>query len=348
MNINRRKKIVILIILLILGIFGLYKYLSHPDMTIIVKYKEVPPVIRRFPKTNINAFYRGYKIGYCSRLTLSEDQKDIVFYLEIHYKKLKLPKNIKIFLNTEDLYGSVHFTLEYPENPSSHLLSNGDVVYGAGAYERIDKYLVKDIQNGKLGHILSNMLVITDILQKELSNNNGKLNNFLINANKSGGDLGFLLNDLRKIIDDPEIRHEIKSTIKNSSRSFNNINQVLESKELRKTITNSPESIEKTIKNLESANKNITKANQNLPEMNKTVCKTNSLLSTTNCNLETINCKVPKIPSGLLEKADCLSNELIEMLNKRFLFFRFMFGNPGNSFKKCKQDDLNCLKTKEF
>jgi len=351
MNKNKRNKIVIFIVLLILGIIGLYKYLSHPDMTIIVKYKEVPPVIRRFPKTNINAFYRGYKVGYCSKMTLSDDQKYIVFYLGIHYKKLKLPKNIKIFLNTEDLYGSMHFTLEYPDNPSSQLLSNGDAVYGTGAYDRIDKYLIKDIQEGKLGRIISNLVVITDVLKKETDNNNYKLNTFLKNINKSGGSLELFLNDLRDIIDDPRIRQDIKSTIKTSSRSFKNINQLLETKELKKIITKAPESIDKTVKNLEAINKNtpeitknLTQTNQNFLETNETVNKTNSLLSTTNCNLETVNRKVPAIPSGLLEKADCLSNELIEILNKRFLIFRFMFGKPGSSFKKCKQGDSDCFK----
>jgi len=348
---NRRTKIIILIVLLILGIFGLYKYLSHPDMTIIVKYKEVPPVIRRFPKTNINAFYRGYKVGYCSKINLSDDQKYIIFYLGIHYKNLKLPKNTKIYLNTEDLYGSMHFSLDYPDNPSSKLLSNGDVIYGTGAYDRIDKYLIKDIEEGKLGQIISNMVVITDFLKKEAINNNGEFNNFLKSIEISRNDFGLFINELRQIINDPALKQGIKF----SSRTLNNVNQILETRELRETITKAPKSIDKTIKNLEAINKNtpeitknLTLTNHNFLETNETVNKTNSLLSTTNCNLETINCKVPVIPSGLLEKVDCLSNELIEMLNKRFLIFRFMFGKPGSSFKNCKQNNCKCLKSKEF
>lgn len=348
---NRRTKIIILIVLLILGIFGLYKYLSHPDMTIIVKYKEVPPVIRRFPKTNINAFYRGYKVGYCSKINLSDDQKYIVFYLGIHYKNLKLPKNTKIYLNTEDLYGSMHFSLDYPDNPSLQLLSNGDVIYGTGAYDRIDKYLIKDIEEGKLGQIISNMVVITDFLKKEAINNNGEFNNFLKSIEISRNDFGLFINELRQIINDPALKQGIKF----SSRTLNNVNQILETRELRETITKAPKSIDKTIKNLEAINKNtpeitknLTLTNHNFLETNETVNKTNSLLSTTNCNLETINCKVPVIPSGLLEKVDCLSNELIEMLNKRFLIFRFMFGKPGSSFKNCKQNNCKCLKSKEF
>ena len=348
---NRRTKIIILIVLLILGIFGLYKYLSHPDMTIIVKYKEVPPVIRRFPKTNINAFYRGYKVGYCSKINLSDDQKYIIFYLGIHYKNLKLPKNTKIYLNTEDLYGSMHFSLDYPDNPSSKLLSNGDVIYGTGAYDRIDKYLIKDIEEGKLGQIISNMVVITDFLKKEAINNNGELNNFLKSIEISRNDFGLFINELRQIINDPALKQGIKF----SSRTLNNVNQILETRELRETITKAPKSIDKTIKNLEAINKNtpeitknLTLTNHNFLETNETVNKTNSLLSTTNCHLETINCKVPVIPSGLLEKVDCLSNELIEMLNKRFLIFRFMFGKPGSSFKNCKQNNCKCLKSKEF
>jgi len=120
---------------------------------------------------------------------------------------------------------------------------------------------------------------------------------------------------------------------------------------VKEIITKAPESINKTIKNLESVNKNIPKINENLTKTNSSLCVVNNNLGETNCNLETINCKVPAIPPSLLENTDktlktvdCLTDELIEILNKRFLIFRFMFGKPGNSFKKCKQDDLECLR----
>jgi len=349
MNKNRLIKIVISIILLILAGYGFYKYSNRPKMTIIVKFKETPPVIQRLPKNKVNIYYRGYNVGHVSDINLSNDQKYIVFSLGIHYKNLKLPKNIKIFLNTEDLYGSMHFYLEYPKNPSSQFLSNGDVVFGTGSSERIDKYLVKYLQTGNLSKLVLNLLDLTKTL------NNDDLSQIQSDIKKSSADTGIILNNLKKIIEDPQVRQELKSTIKASSRSFNNINKILESEEVKEIITQAPESIDKTVKNLESVNENITRTNQNLPEIDKAVSKTNLLLSATNCNLETINCKVPEIPPSLLKNADktlkttdCLTSELIEILSKKFLIFRFMFGNPGNSLKKCKQGDFECFKSKSY
>ena len=365
MNKNKLIKIGILTIALLLVGYGLYKFLDRPEKTIIVKYKEVPPVIRRFPKSNVKIYYRGYRVGHVSKMALSDDQKYIVFHLGIHYKNLKIPKNIKIYLNSEDLYGSRHFSLEDPENPSSELLSDGDMVYGTGAYERIDKYLVKDMAEGKLGRVISNLVVITDFVDKGINSNSGEFNKLLKNVEASRKDIGLFINDLREVINDPQIKHIIRS----SSRSVDNINELLETEELRSTITKAPETIGKTVKSLETltentpkisvglieANQNLSEANNNLHRVNKNIYNTNSLLCTTNCNLGTINCKVPVIPPSLLTNADkvlktvdCLSNELIEILSKKFLVFRLMFGNPGSSLKKCKQCETQCLKCKKF
>lgn len=349
MNKSRLIKIVISIILLILVWYGLYKYLDRPEMTIIVKFKEVPPVIQRLPKNKVNIYYRGFNVGHVSNIDLSNDQKYIVFSLGIYYKNLKLPKNIKIFLNSEDLYGSRHFSLVYPKNPSSQFLSNGDVVYGTGSSERIDQYLVKYLKTGNLSKLVSNLLKITNTL------NTDDLIQIQSDMKKSSKDTKIILNNLKKIIEDPELRQEVKSTIKSSSRSFDNINHILETGEVKEIITKAPESINKTIKNLESLSETTPKINKNLITTNMNLSQVNNALGETNCNLKTINCKVPAIPPLLLENTDktlktvnCLTDELIEILNKRFLIFRFMFGNPGKSFKKCNQGDLECLKSKKF
>lgn len=72
---------VILIILLILAGYLIYRYVAAPKMTIIIRYKEVPPVLQQFPRTRIDAYYRGYYIGNVSHINLSKDQKYILFYL---------------------------------------------------------------------------------------------------------------------------------------------------------------------------------------------------------------------------------------------------------------------------
>ncbi|MDD3013753.1 MAG: MlaD family protein, partial [Candidatus Gastranaerophilales bacterium] len=336
---KKRLMAVALFLLLIFGGFFVYKTIHKPQMTIIVKFGDTPPILQNFPRRDITVYYRGYKVGDVSKVELSGDQKYILFYVEINYKNLKLPKNIDIILKTEDLYGARYFSISYPKNPSSQLLSDGDVMEGTAAYERLDKYLIAEFETGKLKILLDNMLVLTEAMKGALKSNNGEL---LSEIKKSSSDIGIILSNLREIIDDPQVKSDIKSTIKYSSSSIKELDQIIQSKEIKQIITTAPETINKTVTNLESLSQNMPIVNKNILEVTKTVDKTNSSLSVTNCNLDKINKKVPEIPSSLLNKADnaltkfdCIGSELIELLNKRFLVFRFMFGKPGSPFERC-------------
>ena len=339
-NVSKSKLIIGILLVVFCG-YIFFNFMTKPEMTVIIAYSETPPIIQHFLRRDITAYYRGYNVGKVSKVGLSKDQKHINFYLEIYYKHLQLPKNTSIILKTEDLYGARYFDLRYPKHPSSELLSNGDVIKGYAAYDRLDKYLMTEFKTGKLKKIEDNLIDITNILKNYLGENNSDIK-------EAKYDTTIILNNLREIISDPHLKQGLKSIIISSSRSVKDINQLLETKELKETITNAPKSIDKTIKNLESINENmpkinenIAKANQNIPEVNKTVSTTNSLLCNTNYNLGTINSKVPSIPPCLLEKADCLTTELGKILDKRFLLFRLMFGKPGSSLEKCFPENVH-------
>lgn len=366
---NKLIRNLILLFLFILIVYFVYKLLYAPKMTLIIKYKDVPPIIQTFPRASVEGYYRGLNIGKVSKITLSEDQKYIVFYLDIYYKNLRLPKNIKIILGSEDLYGARHLSLYYPNNPSSQLLSNGDTVYGTATYDRLDKYLVKELEEGKLKKIVTNLDFLTNYLSTALKKNNNKeLNQFLTSVKESGINASFILNEVRDIIGDPQTKKDIKSTLRYSSESLEDINQIMKNNknEINHIIDKAPESIDKTIANLETvniniprvntsilkANENIFQANKNIPEANRTITTTNSLLYSTNCNLGNLNSKIPvipPIPPNLFKNADntlgtfnCLGTELNEILSKRFLLFRFMFGKLGNYPESCRQDNSEC------
>jgi len=348
---------VIALLLIIFGVYILFKIIHKPQKTIIVTFSDVPPIIQDFLREDITVYYRGYKVGDVSEIKLSDDQKKIVFYIGIHYKNLKLPRNIGMILKTEDIFGARYFSISYPKNPSTELLSDGDTIEGTAAYERIDKYLVGEFETGKLKIIMDNLVILTNTLTGALKGNNEEL---ISSIKNSSGDVEVILNNIKDIIADPQVKTDIKSAIKYSSSSIKDLSQILESNrsELRQTISTAPEMITKTVNNLESLSQNMPRVNKNISEVNgsiqkatKTIDKTNSSISITNCNLDTINKKVPEIPPCLLTKADnaltkfdCIGSELIDLLNKKFLIFRFMFGKPGSSFEKCKQGDPNCLK----
>lgn len=352
-----KRKVVIaaLALLLILGGSLLYNVIYKPQMRIIVTYNDVPPIIENILRGRITVYFRGYKVGEVSDVKLSEDQKHVLFYINIYYKDLKLPKNIAIILKTEDIYGARFLSISYPKNPSSELLSDGDVIKGTATYDRIDKYLVQELETGKLKILVDNLIDLTNFADKALKGDNTELIN---DIKKSGGDVGTILGNIREILDDPQVKRDIKSTISYSSKSLKDLNQIMENNrdEINETISKAPESIDKTVRNLESLNNNmpkvnrsILKVNETIREANSTISRTNVSLDITNCNLETINRKVPEIPPTLLTKADkaltkfdCMGTELIDLLNERFILFKFLLGKPGSSFQRCKLPNPDC------
>jgi len=89
-----------------------------------------------------------------------------------------------------------------------------------------------------------------------------------------------------------------------------------------------PETISKTIYSIDSISKNISAANNGITDVNS--------------SLTSIDKKVPAIPDSLIDnteniviKMDCFESEISKLLAKRFLFLRFIFANPGKSFKEC-------------
>jgi ABC-type transporter Mla subunit MlaD len=355
----RKKWFVVIFILLFLISIGYFthKIINKPEKTIVVTFGDVPPIVENIIRRTITVYYRGYKVGEVSKVKLSDDQKKIIFYVDIYYKHLKLPRNIGMILKTQDIFGARYFSISYPKNPSSKLLSDGDTIEGTAAYERLDKYLITEMETGKLKVIIDNLLVLTGAAAGMLKGNNEEL---LSDVKKSSSDIEIIMDNLKEILNDPQVKRDIKSTINYSSRSIKDLSQIMESNknEISQTISKAPESIDKTINNLESLNKNMPRVNKSISEVDysiqkatQTIDQTNSSLSVTNCNLDTINKKVPEIPPCLLNKADnaltkfdCIGTELIDLLNKKFLVFRFMFGKPGGSFERCKLQDSNCLK----
>lgn len=347
MYINKKYIILLSVILLVVAGNLIHGSLTRPHMRIIIRFQEVPPVIQSFPRTKVQVYYRGLNVGRVAKIDLSEDRKYILFYADIYYKNLKLPKNIQVSLNAQDMYGARNFSLNDPKNPSSQDLSDGDIICGTGIDYRIDEYLIREMSSGRLCRILSDVAFITASLRKVAETNN--TDKMLSDMKNSGTDIQLVLKSLREIIDDPEVKNSLKSTIKSSSISMKEINGILENKSFKQTASQAPELINKTVKNLDSINKNIPKiyenlsqTNQALPQVNKTVSTTNCLLQTTNSNLETINSKVPPIPQELLTNADralqkgnCLMDDLSKLLGTKFLIPKFIFGTPSESIGTC-------------
>jgi phospholipid/cholesterol/gamma-HCH transport system substrate-binding protein len=335
---ERNIKIIIIVVLaILLTNVVIYKLTHRADMKFIVQYDFVPAINKNVHLFRIDVHYRGYDVGDVTDVKLSKSQKHINFYVTINYKGLKLPTNSEIRFKTENIYGTRYLDVKYPEKPSGEFIKDGDKVDGKEAYERIDEYLIESISSAESKKIFQNLSDITDILNTSLKN---KDNNKLLN--QSAGDLAIILENLKSITQDPNFKKDIKSTIKYSSSSMKNVDEILNNKEIKETIIQSPASVNKTMKDIGQMTESMSKVSGILPDVNKNLDNVNNLLTDSNANLCTINTKVPTIPQSLVENAEtlvvktnCLECELSKILSKRFLIPRLIFGNPGKSFRTC-------------
>lgn len=343
-------KTVGLIILLLLVCFLsykiVYKIMHRTDMKLIVQYDTVPAINKDVHFFRIDVHYRGYDVGDVTNVKLSEDQKHIEFYVDIHYKGLKIPSNSSIAFKTENIYGQRYLDIEYPKNPSKRLFKNGDTVDGKEVYERIDEYLVEELSSDENKKMVQNLYDIINILKKSLTDiDNCKL------LNRSSGDLAVILGNLRDITEDKSFRKDIKATAKHSCSSLKCVDEILNNKEMQKTISQAPATVNQTMQDMTQMTQNMGRVGDILPHVNKNLDCVNTLLTDANCNLCTINTKVPPIPQSLVENAEtlvvktnCFETELSKILSKRFLLLRLIFGNPGKSFNKCSKVKCKCSK----
>lgn len=325
-----RPEIVAIIILFIIASQIILFFLIRPQMRFTIQFDSVPATNNPFFPFSINVHYRGYKVGRVTKIELSQDQKHILFHVNIYYKGLMIPTNSLMIYKNENIYGKRYVDINYPEVPTAQYIGNGDLVEGVAAAERIDQYVVNEIKRGETGKLLRNLYDISEILKKALSN---KTNNKLLT--QSAGDLAVVMENLRGVAEDPAFISDLRSTIKCSSCSLKNVSSLLSDKKINQCIRTAPQQIIATCNNIENVNENVKTMTKILPSVNSTLNSTNSTLTEVNSNLDKINTKVPIVPQSLVTNAEqlvvkttCIESELSNILSKRFLLLKLTFANP--------------------
>ena len=331
-------KTIFLFIMSMVILWLLYLSFHKPDKTLIVRFKEAPPIVQGFLRSKTTVYYRGVNVGEVSRIILSEDQQYVLFYLNIYYKNLKLPENIKITLRMQDILGGSYIELRYPQKPSNKFLCDQNIVEGVAVIERIDNYMITQFESGQIKEVLTN------------------LNSFLLNLRsvsddlKTQKDIQNILSKFSKVLDQVSIVTEdkkFKNQLINSFAVMQSLNKKLT--EINKNIffTNAnvakvDNTILSTEKTLSTVKNHFSKINKDIPKISEEINEASSVISSTNKNLDDLNSKIPVISSGFIEKADralnrgnCITEEMSNVFDKRFLIFRFMFGKPGKHFKEC-------------
>lgn len=335
-------KTIFLCIMTVVIAWVVYLYLHKPDKTIIVRFKESPPISLGFLRNKIGAYYRGVKVGEVSKVILSENQQYVLFYLNINYKNLILPENIRITLRIQNIFSDSYMEISYPESPSPKLLCDNKTIEGTAMVERIDNYLITQLESGQLKEVLTN------------------LNTFLL--------------DLKSISDDPKSKKDIQNILNKLSRVLDQVSLIVEDKKLKNRLLLSLANIQSLSTSLPEINKNIHRTNlnvskvdmsvkeventflgvekhvaaidQNIPIISEDINHVKSLISSTNKDLVILNSRIPTISQGFIEKTEsmldrsnCFTEGVGNMLDKRFLIFRFMFGKPGSFFKECLREE---------
>lgn len=340
------------LLLFLVVLYIAYRNLNKPYMTLLIEYNSAPPLPLGVLTRTFDAYYRGYKVGNISKISLSKDQKTLNLYLDITYKDLKLPKNTMFTLRTEQALGMRVLQINYPTNPDAELLTNGDIVYGEPAYLGFDQFVVSQIQAEKIRKLLDNMLTISNTLSTVLQQKDVKLDKAIGNLKTTSADISSILGNIKTITGDNQTQHDIKATINYTSKSTKSLSEILQSPKLRRTIDKSPETINNVVKNIETMNKNLPEVTRELPGIKRNIETTNSLLLPTNSTLDSLNSKLPTmpaIPTDLFENANttlktvnCLGNGASDLLSKKYLIPKLIFGRPGTAFKKCSPLGTDC------
>lgn len=329
-NITRKHITIAAIIFafLLMPILLFIKYWNErPAMTVIAEFQNTPLITHGLFKRNINAYYRGYKIGEVSDVKLADDQKSVLLYIDIFHKGLKLPENVIVEIGTEDIAGHQFVKFTYPKEPHEKILAHGMIIKGKGHKEF---NIEKTFNVERIDKILSNLEVISEDLKDILHENKAKISASL----GAGEDLEAILKSVRDIIDDKEIKQDLKNSVSGSAKILKDLNEEIKR---AKTLAQS--------NNIAKLPNNISKISTNLENMNSKLDKTQDILEHTNYHVCGINNAVKKIPPGVLEDSDkainnlnCFIKGLSETLSKPMLFWRFMFGNPAKSLEQCKKD----------
>ncbi len=302
----KTRTIVLLSLIGIIFILGLAKiHLKKPEMTIFLKIEDAAPITRGFIDQNMNAYYRGYKVGQVTDIRLSDDQKFLELKVDIFYKGLILPENTLLELGIENILGRRYVSLIYPEKPSKDIIENGEVIIGRSNkfFKRLNDFLEEEFEEKRVRKVINNVENITSTLSGTLTE-----------IQKSSKELTRSIEDIRKITKNPEVKNNIKNTLKYTSKTIKSLSEITESETFQNSAAQAPETIIETSKNLK-------KVSQSLETTNKKLCS--------------LDGKIPEVTQGMIQKTNCLMNKLLAVLDKRFLFLRFTFGKPIDDINEC-------------
>ncbi len=311
------------------GFFG-------PKKIIFVKFDDPGPLPQ-----NMEVYFKGIKVGKITKMSISEDYKSSLLKVEIKEKDFNPPNNIhaeikiqgeaRIWAQGVDI--TKYVELIYPKDPSAVSLKNGDIIEGrAGDLEKIQDFLgeamdTEDVQKSvdEVRQIMKN----TEKASQNLAKISEKINIFLDNNQKN----------LDEIVDNTRIATENARQITLAVREFSD--RPSGERGLRSTLYGLS-GITENVYTLTSDISKIT-GNSELQSFmaqspflfKKALCSAITTLDKTNETLTRVDITLNDV-ERIVNRYDCFGACLSDLLSKRFLGLKLLFGRPGEAFEICR------------
>jgi ABC-type transporter Mla subunit MlaD len=308
------------------GILWLRYFSITPAMNIIITFTNSGPMSK-----GIQVYFKGISVGRVSDINYSKDFTNTLVYIDIYKKDVKIPKNSFAEIKTEGITGQKYIDLEPPANIiDGELISNGDILKGKPKYDLNDiaNMAVKEINSGKIDKMMTSiqnslentekvtksMAEITDSFNSVINGNKQNISQVTENIDQASKNLLKSSKDAKDIMEDKKIMGDIKTSIKNIKNITDNVNGVVSDQEMQKSLKHS-------------------------------ISTTNGLIQKFDTNSDSLIFDTLKNTNCAAQKVNTLSCQTSELLSKRFLLLRLLFGRPGKDFQTCfKESQGKCNK----
>lgn len=250
------KKFKIVLIVFFAGLL-IMKAIELTHMRITAVFTELKPF------TNLNVYYKGFKIGRAVKVVPSKDFMTTKVTIILDSWSYNLPNNIiaKVYKRRK-VTDFDYMEIIYPSSPALARIKYGDKIEGEISHDWND--VVENMTDGG-----------------GLDELKGNANSLISTVNGAAQDVSDLLKQINAMLKDiqPDINnaaHEISTACGNLSNMTKKLDDSIDEKNLKNSIAN----IHTTTKNFEGTTQIINATT--LPAVNATICSLKSLLDNMN------------------------------------------------------------------
>lgn len=292
-------------------------------------------------KVGSKVIYRGVHVGKVMDISITPDSRYALVKFMVTDINAKIPKNSRTKLAFGSLTDRQPLFIDPPDHEKEYqFLANNEYLKSneSEAFEAIELLISRLIQEGKVEKMVDN---VSDLVQNtsDITKNleyTLKETSELVKSVKSTND------NINKIIQDKEIQGDIKTTVKNANSTFKTLQNVANKTE--NVIDQSGEVIQTIQATVKNADKNLNndELHTNLLESSRTLKGVLSDIEEISGD-ETVHAHVRhslEKSSQFTSNINCLTQGMGKILNKRFLVPRMVLGKTGSEIQECNHKTL--------